>query len=862
MSELTPMMRQYLEIKKEHQDSILFFRLGDFYEMFFDDAREASKILGLVLTHRAGNPMCGIPYHASSSYIKRLIDAGRKVAICEQTEAPTKGKALVDRQVVQIISPGTLFDESMLDAGRQNYVVSVCSESKGISCAFSDITTGEFSIVHYRQPNADQQALCLLSRLSPSEILIQESLFYENEEVRFFCEQTKAMISKFPHWYFNSQDAHDLLCEHFGSVSLKQFGITSDERALSAAGVLLSYFQENAKQQLPQIRSVGMFDNDQVVHIDDSAQKNLELLVNMQDGSDRNTLFRLLKFTQTAAGTRLLRTWITTPLFSAEKIEQRLEYVTLLYKDSMLLNSVRSILSEVLDLQRLTTRILLDRHNPRDLLAVRQTIDSLLGLIALERLRPLVSQSTLSETMIERVREVSDTIASAIRPELPGQFDEGQVIVDGFDQQLDEYRSFRDEGLGYLSSYAESIKRETGITNLKLKSNKIIGFFLEVSKSQTHLVPDYFHRKQTLTTGERYTTDRLIELEREITEARANSHEREFEIYRQVSEQVIRIDEALKALSDCAANIDCLQSLAYCAIRYGYTRPEICSDHRIDIRQGRHPVVESLLQPGQFIPNDVLLDTNEQSASLITGPNMSGKSTYLRQTALIVLLAHIGSYVPAASAHIGLTDKIFCRVGASDNLARGESTFLVEMHETAYILRAATERSLVIMDEVGRGTSTRDGQSIAYAVLNRLLEQRAKTLFATHYHELTHMEHPMLEKLYLDTREEDGTIHFLKKIRKGSASSSYGIHAASLAGMPEDVLSVAVEYQSTVAEHLQLPLFDSRQYSRPGPEKSSGELPPAVAEIVELLRETDLDTLRPLDALALLDRMKRSISQS
>jgi DNA mismatch repair protein MutS len=848
MSDQTPMMQQYKSIKQDQQDAILFFRLGDFYEMFFDDAKEASQILNLVLTARNGTPMCGIPYHASKVYIKRLIDAGRKVAICEQTEAPQKGKGLVNREVTEIVTAGTVIDDDFLDASRHNYIFSIASHDGSSSCSFADLSTGDFTITDI-SPDPDFDGLrSLIQKIQPAELLIQESLYYEDRRFRMVMDQCDAMITKYPDWFFSIDDSHTMLTAHFKTSSLKQFGISSNDPALLSAGVLFSYFTQNSRAQLGQIQQISRYDASQYVQIDESAQKNLELLRNLHDGSEKHTLFSVLRHTRCAAGTRLLRDWIVHPLADLQQIMTRQHEVQRFYQDQRLLDDTRDHLSRVLDLQRLTTRVIMHRSIPWDLLAISQTIESVQGLLNKHPGLYDTHFFQVDQSLLQEALGLSSSIIDAIEPECKGAFEEGRVIRDGFDSELDRLRLIKHDGQHMLQDYLDEIKKETGITSIRLKSNKIIGHFFEVTKSQAHLVPDTFLRKQTLVQGERYTTERLIEMERSIFEARGRSEELERALYEQVIEQVRQARALLLRLSDTVAVMDCYQSFAYCAIKRGYIRPEVVEEDVLTIEQGRHPVVESIMDHGVFVPNSLHMHSERDRSALITGPNMSGKSTYLRQTALIVLLAHIGSFVPADAASIGRTDKIFCRVGASDNLVRGESTFLVEMNETAYILRSATSRSLVIMDEVGRGTSTRDGLSIAFAVLSKLLVMRPKTLFATHYHELTKIEHEQLQKLYLDIADEQGSIIFLNRVRAGVVSSSYGLHAAELAGIPSDVLNAARAYQQQhAADDSQPQLFYVSEAEKPAVEED---------EIITMLRRKQIDHMTPLEALLLLKELQ------
>ncbi len=845
-------MKQYRSIKQDQQDAILFFRLGDFYEMFFDDALEASQLLNLVLTARHGNPMCGIPYHAAKIYIKRLIDAGKKVAICEQTELPTKGKGIVNREVVQIITPGTRIDEDFLDDAKANFICSIAVSDENVTCAFADISTGDFRMLKTQVDRSFDYLKSIIKKIQPSEFLVQESYYFENQIFRNLIDQSGVLVNKYPDWLFSVSDAYKKFISHFNSVSLKQFGIRSDDPRLAPSGVLFDYYKQNARGSLAQIKKLMSIDDAAFVMIDESAQRNLELLKNLQDGTEKFTLFQVMKQTKTAIGSRRLRDWIVNPLSSIDEILERQHLVTHFYSDQVLMNDTRERFTHVLDLQRLSTRILMGKSIPRDLLAVSQTIKAFFDLLEMHKELDEMFFSDVDDALIQEIRKIIVNIDQAIYTEIKGSFEEGKVIKNGYNEELDRLRSIKNDSKAVLTAYLGSIKKETGITNMRLKSNKIIGYFIEVSKSQTHLVPETFLRKQTLVNGERYTTDELIELERTIYREQSRSGELEQVLYQEIIDEVIAAVDELNMISECVADIDCYQSLAYCAMKYGYSRPDIVNSNVLEITGGRHPIVESIMSPGEFIPNSLSIEEQAKRSALITGPNMSGKSTFLRQTALIVLMAHMGSYVPADKAVIGITDAIFCRVGASDNLARGESTFLVEMNETAFILRKATERSLVIMDEVGRGTSTRDGLSIAFAVIHKLLQLRSKTLFATHYHELNSLEHEMLQKLYLDISDEQGKIVFLKKVKEGVVSSSYGLHVAELAGIPEDVLLMARTHQrSRKSESIQPELF-IESYSAEHDRSYMHHL----KEIETRLKEVDADAMTPREAARFLYDLK------
>jgi DNA mismatch repair protein MutS len=852
----TPMMRQYREIKESHPQELLFFRLGDFYEMFLDDAREASQILNLTLTARNGIPMCGIPYHAAKSYIKRLLEAGKKIAVCEQVSDPSSSRGLVDREVVQIITPGTVVDDDLLISESNNYILSIACLKQQVSYTYADLSTGEVAAGAVERDHNYENLRLELAKIHPSEILLQESVYFEDEQFRKAVDQDWTMISRYPDWYFSIEEAEELLKKHFGTVSLQQFGFSEHDPTLASTGVLFSYLLKTSGKALVHIGSIRKEQENGALLIDESSQRNLELIRNMRDYSEKYTLFSTIRHTRTAAGTRLLRKWILSPLNSLEQIRVRHRYVDYFYHTQEIHTKVRAGLNRVLDLERLCARLSLDKASPRDLLSAAATANAAAELSALAEPLQELALRHLSQEEIETVRSLSQLIGISINEDVIGPFSEGKVIKEGYDPRLDELRNIKEHSVEFLDSYAGQLAEETGISKLRIKYNKIIGYFIEVTKSQTGKVPSSFIRKQTLVNGERYTTDRLLELEQEISAAYSKAEELERMLYREITERAVEALPALLALGSLLAHIDCFQSFAYTALLYGYTKPVFVENGTLTIINGRHPVVEQSLPPGEFVPNSLEFSREKGRFALITGPNMSGKSTFLRQTALIVLLSHMGSYVPADSAAVSIHDRIFCRVGAADNLARGESTFLVEMNETAFILRSATTRSLIIMDEVGRGTSTQDGVAIAFAVMKRLIAMGGETLFATHYHELTSFEDQRVQQLYLEVLEVAGSIVFTNKIRPGNAPSSYGLHAAKLAGIPSGVLQSAEKYQKIHAAQerrdsavLQREL-DELFVQEEQPQAST--CPPEYRQIIDELRSIDADTLSPRDALELL----------
>jgi DNA mismatch repair protein MutS len=841
MAETTPMMRQYNSIKAKHRDAILFFRLGDFYEMFHSDAKEASRILGLTLTSRHGYPMCGIPYHASQGYIARLLKAGRKIAVCEQTSLPSGGKGIATREVVEIITPGTVVDEDFLDRGTNNYVVAIGKYRDTVPLSYVDLSTASFSYLLIPYDRRAEGLREHFARLGPREIIVQESLLEEDPvTARVIEERGDVLVNRFPDWSFDLDGGAQALCRQFGVGNLKAFGIHEGNPAPYVAGTLLEYVADNAKTLLPHITSIEAFDSGQLLGLDESSQRNLEIVRNLQDGGKSYTLLDVVDYTKTAMGARLLRTWLLAPLRRKADIEKRHAGVERLYRNQMALSGLQDSLGRVLDMERLTARVAMGKAHGKDLVSLRLSLEEA-GRVA----EILSSEDDLPDfsDYAPVLGDLAELLAQSIDDAPSILLTEGNIIRDGWNEELDRLRKLKADSRRVLEEYLEGERATSGIANLKIKYNKIIGHFLEVTKANLSSVPDHFIRRQSLVGSERYTTQRLGELESEINGASATIIDLEKSLFLEIRDRVATSVPMLLELSARIAELDCLGSFAYAATVRGYVRPRMRDSGSIRIRGGRHPVVEAHLPPGDFIPNDVDLDAENTSFALITGPNMAGKSTYLRQVALIVLLAQAGSFVPADEADVGTVDKIFCRVGASDNLARGESTFLVEMNETAHILRTATDRSLVIMDEVGRGTGTNDGLSIAWAVSEYLMDViSARTLFATHYHELTRLENEKMVNLSMMVVEDKGAIVFLKKIRHGVAGDSYGIHVATLAGLPEAVVRAAEARLRGLAKEPPLPepVQDS---------KAQGELFSTADMALRELRSFKVDDSTPLEAL-------------
>jgi len=849
-------MRQYLSIKAKHKDAVLFFRMGDFYEMFKSDAEEVSRILNLTLTKRHGIPMCGIPYHAAQNYIGRLLQAGKKIAICEQISLPKDGKGIALRDVVEIITPGTVVDESFLDKRSNNYMAAIGQIGNEMVFSYVDLSTGEFRATSFTGNHQDDFAKKEIGRLNPSEILLQESLM-DQSYFRSLVNRSNLVVNKIPDWLFDQESSLNSLKEQFHVSNLKGFGFQDHDRAIAAAGVLLDYLKDTARHYLTHLRGIRRYEDDRFVSLDEATQKNLELLRNMDDGSSSFTLLSVLDETQTSMGARMLRQWIMNPLRYPENIIYRQERVRKFYHNQLLMQDVRNILSGILDIERLTARIGLDKAHAKDLLSLFLSLEK---IFQIEDRVVSEEQGLLICTPDQKavLKEICDLLGRAIADEPSILLHEGKMIREGYHGELDELKLLKNHSRQILDDYLQGIKRESGISNLKLKYNKIIGYFLEVSKGQADAVPSSFIRRQSLVGSERFTTDRLGEFESRINSASEKVIELERSLFIEIREGLKQHIPLFQDICKKVAELDCYQSFSYTATTRGYSCPEILDNRELELQGGRHPVVEAYLPQGEFIPNDVSLQEDKAYFALITGPNMAGKSTYLRQIALIVLMAQIGSFIPADQGRIGVVDKIFCRVGASDNLARGESTFLVEMNETAHILRNASNRSLVIMDEVGRGTSTNDGLSIAWSITEHLLDDlQCKTLFATHYHELTSIQHPSLCNLSLSVKETGDDIIFLKKIENGPANNSYGIHVASLAGLPDTVVERARQIlQSMEAGELGGSMTVSETLKSLPEQKNlfdSSEI------VLDQLRSMNLNQMTPLDALNTLNALQKNL---
>jgi len=871
----TPIRRQYLDIKRRYPHAIVFFRLGDFYETFDEDAKLCARELEITLTSKPMGknlrvPLAGIPHHALDSYLARLIAKGYKVAICEQMEDPATAKGLVDRQVVRVVTPGTVLEGSLLDERANNYLAALAfapeaparraggttAERPAVGVAYVDVSTGEFAATEV----SAAQLAAELARLRPAELLLAEGV-----ETPTGVETPVTRLD--PYW-FDPEEADRLLREHFQVASLEAFGLRDQPRAVAAAGAVLRYVQENQRASLPTITALHAYNATGHMVLDAQTRRNLELFAGGREGRREGSLLAVLDQTRTALGARLLRRWLGQPVLDITSLSERQDLVTSFFEDGLRRGSVREALGDVPDLERLVGRIGAGIASPREVVALRR------GLEAVEGVRQALAgeeAESPAERLLARLRpceDVAGLIADAIDDEPGATLEQGEVVRASFSPELDQLRSLTRDVRRYLAELEAQEKTRTGIKSLKVGYNKVFGYYIEVSRPNLGLVPDDYQRRQTLVNAERFITGQLKEYESQILNARERITELESAIFRQVCAQVAAAADRILALAAAVAEADAASALAEAAVRYHYVRPQLTEDDEIVIKDGRHPAVERALGEGEFVPNDACLSNGDSQIVILTGPNMAGKSTYLRQVALIVLLAQVGSYVPASSARIGLVDRIFTRVGAQEDLARGESTFMVEMLETASILHNATPRSLVILDEIGRGTSTYDGLAIARAVVEYLhshAERAAKTLFATHYHELVELATflPHVKNYNVAVTEEGGRVVFLRKIVPGGSDRSYGIHVAELAGLPRAVLQRATEVLSALeATHDGRTASTGRGRVR---RRSPAEQLPLFgprSPLLEELATLDVDSLTPLQAITKLYEMKERARDS
>lgn len=879
MSEATPMMRQYLEMKEHYKDCILFYRLGDFYEMFFDDAVQASKELELTLTGKNCGlkeraPMCGVPYHSVEGYLNKLVEKGYKVAICEQVEDPKQARGIVHREVIRIVTPGTNTNMQALDESKNNYIMSIVYLNSRYGLSIADVTTGDYYVTEIE---TEQKLSDEINKFAPSEIICNEAFYMSGIDIEEIRARLHVSISALDAWYFSDETASATLQAHFKVHSVEGLGLKDYPYGTTAAGALLKYLYETQKNSMEHLSSIHPYTTGMFMVIDSSTRRNLELVETMREKQKRGSLLWVLDRTKTAMGARTLRSYVEQPLIERSEIERRYDAIAEINSRMIDREELREYLRPIHDLERLITRVTYQTANPRDLLALSSSIHMIAPLkhILNDFHSPLLVQT---QEEMDALEDIWQLIDASIEEEAPISVREGGILKNGYKEDIDKLREARTNGKTWLADIEKQEREETGIKNLKIKHNKVFGYYLEVTNSYKNLVPAHYVRRQTLANAERYITPKLKELEDMILGAEDQLVVLEYdyfcEIRKQIADQVVRIQQTAKAV----AALDVLVALAVVADENHYCRPKLNEHGVIDIREGRHPVVEKMISHEMFITNDTYLDHADSRISIITGPNMAGKSTYMRQTALIVMMAQMGSFVPAKSADIGLVDRVFTRVGASDDLASGQSTFMVEMNEVANILRNATDNSLLILDEIGRGTSTFDGLSIAWAVVEHISNPKllgAKTLFATHYHELTELEGKLdnVNNYCIAVKEKGDDIVFLRKIVKGGADKSYGIQVAKLAGVPESVITRAKEIVEELSAHDITEAAKHLAVKKPSAktEKKAAKMDVVDLEqislfdtvkddtIIEELRNLDIRVMTPLDALNKLNELQNKV---
>ena len=872
MSIVTPMMRQYQEVKAQYPDCLLFFRLGDFYELFFEDAKIASQALGIVLTARDGGqgekvPMCGVPYHSVNNYLSRLIEQGYKVAICEQLEDPKTVKGLVKRGVIRVVTPGTVIEESMLDEKQHNYLAACWKDLRrgitpGFGLAYVDISSGEFYATEFNGEDAESELAAELCCIRPAELILQELLYQDSGFQAHFWDHSVGSFSLCPDETFVKNHYRELLQDHFHVSSLEGLGLGEKPLAALAVVMTLDFLNHTQKRSLDYIDQLRVYDCGEFMFLDAATRRNLELTATLRNNNRRGSLLWVLDDTHTSMGARLLREWLESPLLSAEAINRRLDAVEEMMNEPQIFHDLRDTLRQLYDMPRLISRICYGSAGPRDLVALRQTAAHMPTLFQLMARLHSPLYHILFDSL-DQLEDITDLIASAISDDPPLSPKDSGVIRSGYNSEVDDLRQLSGSTKERLLQMEAQERERTGIKNLKISYNKVFGYYIEISKSRVGEAPADYIRKQTLVNGERFITEDLKKLETRILSATERLADLEYGLFVQVREQIAAAADRILQCADVVAHLDVLQSLASIALTNGYCKPVVNDDSHIIIQDGRHPVVEKIIGRENFTPNDTYLDESSQRMMLITGPNMAGKSTYMRQVALIVLLAHMGSFVPASAAQIGYCDRIFTRVGAADDLASGQSTFMVEMNETSNILRHANKNSLIILDEIGRGTSTFDGLSIAGAVAEFIIQDScgAKTLFATHYHELTALSdtYPLISNYSISVKEKGHDIIFLRKIIKGAADKSYGIQVARLAGLPPAVLTraTAILQQLEEENHLRGPINLTEQLSFDELRKTVQ--PTTESPILSELRNLDVDTLTPIEALLKINQWKSEL---
>ena len=862
------MMKQYLAIKSEHPDALLFYRMGDFYEMFFADAETASPILEIALTSRNKNdefpiPMCGVPHRTVQGYISRLINQGYKVAICDQTEDPSLAKGLVHREVVRVITPGMIIEDVLLDDKTHNFILAIFRCDRHIGLSYVDISTGTFRVTQSENNDVIRDEIV---RISPREILVPDSATDDPEMADLLKLFTGLAITYTPGQHFDYRTAREKLMDQFKTFSLEGFGCESLTAGVGAAGAIVAYIRETQKHTLEHISRIETYFQSQFMLVDDATCRNLELVKTIQGDSKKGTLLSVLDQTITAMGGRRFKNWLRYPLMDTDKINQRLNAVEETRNHIQLTHSIRDLLKKIGDLERLGSKIVMDRCNARDLIVLCASLDVLPDIQNLvSTLKSDLLQWDNYETDIKSINNLAGLIRKSIREDAPPVLHEGGLIQAGFHPDLDELIQICQDGKGWLAKLETEQRQKTGIQSLKVRYNKVFGYYIEVSRNHSKSVPAHYVRKQTLVNAERYITEDLKTFESRIIGAEAERFDLEYKIFMDIRKVAADCYSSIYRAADFIATLDCLTNLAGIADQYDYIRPEICTDGVLSIEDGRHPVVELTTAGERFVPNSISMNHTDQQVLIITGPNMAGKSTVLRQVALQVLMAQMGSFVPARKASIPLTDRIFTRIGALDNLSSGQSTFMVEMEETANILNNATSQSLVVMDEIGRGTSTYDGFSIAWAVVSHLHDLKGKgvkTLFATHYHELTALDHikPRVKNFSIGVKEWKDQLIFLHKLVEGGASRSYGIQVARLAGVPESVVNHARSVLNDIESGNHKFPVDSQLKTRKHLSKSASVQLSLFSEdenaLIEKLIQIEISTLTPLDALNCLSELR------
>lgn len=877
MAALTPMMQQYVETKKQYQDCILFYRLGDFYEMFYEDALTASKELEITLTGKnCGQeeraPMCGVPHHAVESYLNKLVAKGYKVAICEQVEDPKEAKGIVKREVIRIVTPGTNLNLQALEETKNNYLMSIVYISGRIGVSISDVTTGDYFLTEVED---NRRLLDEINKYLPSEIICNDAFLVSGIDLDDLRGRLGITIYTLEPWYYDDENCHKILKKHFQVNTLKGLGIEDFPSGLIAAGGLLQYLYDTQKTSLNHFTHLYPYLNSKYMLLDSSTRRNLELTETLREKQKRGSLLWVLDKTKTAMGARTLRSYLEQPLIDKAAIEKRLDAISEFQQNYVARDEIREYLNPIYDLERLLGKISYRTANPRDLLAFRNSLEM---LAPIKTVLNDFSKELLQElnARIDPLEDIYRLIDCAIVQEPPISIKEGGIIREGFDEDIDKLRQAKTEGKNWLAQLENDDRERTGIKNLKIKYNKIFGYYFEVTNSYQHLVPPDYTRKQTLANAERYTTPQLKELEDKILNAEDKLYTLEYDAFCRIRDSIASEMERIQTTAKAIAVLDVFASLSLVAEQNRYVRPLLNDKGIIDIREGRHPVVEKMIVNDMFIANDTYLDNAKHCISVITGPNMAGKSTYMRQAALIVLMAQLGSFVPAKSANIGIVDRIFTRVGASDDLASGQSTFMVEMNEVANILRNATPNSLLVLDEIGRGTSTFDGLSIAWAVIEHISNRRllgAKTLFATHYHELTELEGKInnVNNYCIAVKEQGDDIVFLRKIIKGGADKSYGIQVAKLAGVPDMVIDRAREIveqlsDNDITEKVQSITVDVKTEKKKAVSYDEVDLEQISLfdtvkdeDVLNELKEIDISNLTPMDAMNTLYRLQNKL---